>query len=33
MEIPRIVPLPLDFIGGLPLYCKNLSLNHAKRKI
>ncbi|TKJ19665.1 MAG: hypothetical protein CEE42_15460 [Promethearchaeota archaeon Loki_b31] len=32
MRILRIVPLPPDYIGGLPLYCKNLSLNLAKRK-
>ena len=32
MKILRITPFPPDYIGGLPLYCKNISLNLAKLK-
>ena len=32
MKILRVVSFPPEYIGGLPLYCKNISLNLAKRK-
>ncbi len=32
MKILRVTPLPPNYIGGLPLYCKNLSINLANRK-
>lgn len=32
MKILRVVPFPPDYIGGLPFYCKNISINLARRK-
>ncbi len=32
MKILRVVPFPPEHIGGLPYYCKNISINLAKRK-
>lgn len=32
MKILRVVSFPPEYIGGLPLYCKNISLNLAERK-
>ncbi|MFX1453628.1 MAG: glycosyltransferase family 4 protein [Promethearchaeota archaeon] len=32
MKVLRVVSFPPDYIGGLPLYCKNISLNLSKRK-
>jgi len=32
MKILRVVPFPPEYIGGLPFYCKNLSLQLVKRK-
>jgi len=32
MKILRVVSFPPEYIGGLPLYCKNITLNLAERK-
>ncbi|MFX1500373.1 MAG: glycosyltransferase family 4 protein [Promethearchaeota archaeon] len=32
MKVLRVVSFPPDYIGGLPLYCKNISLNLSERK-
>ncbi len=32
MKVLRVVPFPPEYIGGLPFYCKNLSINLASRK-
>ena len=32
MKILRVISFPPEYIGGLPLYGKNISLNLAKRK-
>ena len=32
MRILRIIPFPPEFLGGIQIYCKNLSVNLAKTK-
>ena len=32
MKILRVVPFPPDYIGGLPFYCKNISINLSRKK-
>ncbi len=32
MKILRVVPFPPDYIGGLPFYCKNISINLLNKK-
>ena len=32
MKILRVVPFPPEYIGGLPFYCKNISINLSKKK-